>query len=276
MNYFLDLIPSKKFIENLGEYYSNINKKINIVLNVYIKQLPSMNINKYLYIDINDYKKIIEKLKKYNFQINIIFDTFCLGNKEFSEQGNEILEIIYDILQEKPEYFTITNNFYYRYIKTNFDNVKLIYSEYAEINNVQKINRYLEDLESSGVKLDTLLLKDRKQMKYISSKFDKNNIYINVNKRGYKNNIYKDTLNNNIAHYIQKEEWENIDKLLTQYKKECEKQGQQMVELNKEDIDYLIGLGFNNLWYYDTENNPDKYLQDIQNFLNVETLQFTA
>ena len=179
MNYFLDLIPSKKFIENLGEYYSNINKKINIVLNVYIKQLPSMNINKYLYIDIDDYKKIIEKLKKYNFQINIIFDTFCLGNKEFSEQGNEILEIIYDILQEKPEYFTITNNFYYRYIKTNFDNVKLIYSEYAEINNVQKINRYLEDLESSCVKIDTLLLKDKKQMQYISSNFKKDSIHIN-------------------------------------------------------------------------------------------------
>lgn len=272
MNYFLDLIPLKTFIEELSKY----NNQNNIILNIYIKQLPSMNINKFLYIDIKDYEKIIREIRKNNFKINIVFDTFCLGNKEFSIQGREILETLDKVMKEKPEFVTITNNFYYRYIKTHYENVKLICSEYTEINNVQKINRYLEDLESSGVKLDTLLLKDRKQMKYISSKFDKNNIYINVNKRGYKNNIYKDTLNNNIAHYIQKEEWENIEKLLTQYKKECEKQGQQMVELNKEDIDYLIGLGFNNLWYYDTENNPDKYLQDIQNFLNVETLQFTA
>lgn len=110
-------------------------------------------------------------------------------------------------------------------------------------------------------------------MKYISSKFNKNNIYINVNKKGYKNNIYKDTLNNNIAHYIQKEEWENIEKLLEQYKEECNKQGKQIVELEQEDIDYLIGLGFNNLWYYNTENDEYKYLQDIKKFLNVKTLQ---
>ena len=268
MNYFLDLIPSKKFIENLGEYYSNINKKINIVLNVYIKQLPSMNINKYLYIDINDYKKIIEKLKKYNFQINIIFDTFCLVNKEFSEQGNEILEIIYDILQEKPEYFTITNNFYYRYIKTNFDNVKLIYSEYAEINNVQKINRYLEDLESSCVKIDTLLLKDKKQMQYISSNFKKDSIHINLNKGVYKNNIYSDTLNNNIAHYIQKERWNDIKKLLLKCKEEFNNENQELVKLDQDDINYLIDLGFNNLWYYSTTDKVDEYLKDIKKFLN--------
>ena len=176
-------------------------------------------------------------------------------------------------MKEKPEFVTITNNFYYRYIKTHYENVKLICSEYTEINNVQKINRYLEDLESSGVKLDTLLLKDKNQMKYISSKFDKNKIHININKKTYKNNIYKDTLNNNIAHYIQKGEWENLEKLLRQYERECENQKEQIIELNQRDINYLKGLGFNNFWYYDLENNEQKYLQDIQNLFNIKILQ---
>lgn len=171
-------------------------------------------------------------------------------------------------MKEKPEFVTITNNFYYRYIKTNFDNVKLIYSEYAEINNVQKINRYLEDLESTCVKIDTLLLKDKKQMQYISSNFKKDSIHINLNKGVYKNNIYSDTLNNNIAHYIQKERWNDIKKLLLKCKEEFNNENKELVKLDQDDINYLMNLGFNNLWYYSTTDKVDEYLKDIKRVLN--------
>ncbi len=56
--------------------------------------------------------------------------------------------------------------------------------------------------------------------------------------------------------------------MLLKCKEEFNNENQELVKLDQDDINYLIDLGFNNLWYYSTTDKVDEYLKDIKKFLN--------
>lgn len=56
--------------------------------------------------------------------------------------------------------------------------------------------------------------------------------------------------------------------MLLKCKEEFNNANQELVKLDQDDINYLIDLGFNNLWYYSTTDKVDEYLKDIKKFLN--------
>lgn len=247
MNYYIDLIPTENFIEKIDEM--NL-KKSNIIFNMYVKQFPSMNTNKIVYADINECIKLAFDIKNRGYKINIMFDTFCFGNKEFTEKGKETLIILDKLLNLDIDFITVTNNFFFNYIKRRHKRCSVIMSEYAEITNVQKMTRFLEDIGADAVKIDTKLAKNLEVMEYVKNSFNINSIHIDTNKVCYKNDIYKDALNNSIAHYIQDENWQAVDETIEKYKKEQELLNNEEIVLNKECIEELKNKGYNNFWYY--------------------------
>lgn len=248
MNYYIDFIPNQNFIKKISPYL--LNKNDSIIFNVYIKELPSMNIKKCLYRSFKEYPPLISEIKKSGYKVNVVFDTFCFGNKEFTKEGKNIFLILDYILDLGIDFITITNNFFFNYVKRRHPNCKIIISEYSEINNVQKICRYLDDMEANAVKIDTLLSKDLKTMTYIRDNFDINSIHIDTNKIAYENDIFKDSLNNSISHYIQEEKWEEVNASLKIYENEQKSLNNKKIHLETEDINNLKQLGFKNFWYH--------------------------
>ena len=260
MNYYIDCMPTETFINKLFEI---TDIKDTYILNVYVKELPSNNINFLLYSDIEKCTKLFYQIKAKGYEINLMFDTACFGNREFSEKGKETLNIIDEYVNLKPDYITVTNNFFYNYIKNRYEKIKIILSEYLEVNNIQKINRYLE-LGCYGLKIDNRLIKDNEIVKCIAENFEKNYMHINLNKIILKNSIYSDSINNSIAHYMQNEEFDNINNILKEnYDKEKEIQ-----KLEKEEICALIEIGFSNFWYYCPYKDEDKYIYNLKEVIN--------
>lgn len=56
--------------------------------------------------------------------------------------------------------------------------------------------------------------------------------------------------------------------MLLKCKEEFNNENKELVKLDQDDINYLMNLGFNNLWYYSTTDKVDEYLKDIKKFLN--------
>lgn len=244
MNYFIDLLPNSNSMEKTDSLFENGD---NIIFNIYVKQLPSMNIHNELYYDLEEALKVVQKLKKQNKKINLIFDTFCFGNKEFTEKGKEKFEILDKFLDLKIDFVTITNNFFFNYIKRRHKECKVIISEYSDITNIQKIDRFLNDMKADGVKLDIKLIKDLEQMQNIKENFDVNSIHINVNKEFYEEDIFKDAINNSLSHYIEDEEWDKVEKTLEIYEKD--NKNKKKLLLKAEEYEKLKEMGFINFWY---------------------------
>ena len=125
MNYFVDFIPNHTFINKLDELSSNLNSEDNIILNMYIKQLPAMNINESMYCDVEKSINNILELKKKDYKINIMLDTYCFGNREFTEKGKEIFDILDKIFKVNIDYITVTNHFFFNYVKRKYSNIKI-------------------------------------------------------------------------------------------------------------------------------------------------------
>ena len=259
MNYFIDFIPNTTFIKKIEELFSKLNKEDNIILNMYIKQLPAMNINETMYCDFEESIKNILEFKKRNLKINIMLDRYCFGNKEFTETGKEIFDILDKIFEYDVEYITVTNHFIFNYIKRRYKNVKKIISEYSEINNVQKVYRYIENIKADGVKLDFKLSLNYENMKYIKENFDINYIHIDINKLYYNNDILKDSLNNSLSHYIQENNWDKA--------RQCSMKNDK-IYFKKENYNYLKELGYKNFWcYFDSNENTNEYIKKIKKFI---------
>ena len=257
MNYFIDLLPNKRFIEKI----ININDS-NIIFNMYISQIPTMNMNKNLYCDIENAKDLILYIKEKGYRVNIMFDVFCFGNKEFTNKGKDIFYLLDKILELNIDYITITNNFFFNYINRRHKECKIIMSEYCEITNVQKITRFLEDLKADGVKIDNVLAKNSELMEYIKSHFDADYIHIDANKITYENDIYKDYLNNSMSHFLQDGKWEEANKLMEKYKKEQKELNNKEIFLEDNEIKQLVQLGYKNFWYY-CNTEEEKYINQL-------------
>ena len=269
MNYFIDFIPNHSFTNKLDELTSNLNNENNIVLNMYIKQLPSMNINKAMYLDIEESINNIIELKKKNYKINIMLDTYCFGNKEFTKMGKEIFEILDKLFQYNIDYITVTNNFLFNYVKRRYSNIKIIISEYSDIINVQKICRYIENIKADGVKLDLKLSTDKEKMKYIKENFDINCIHINTNVLYYNNDIYKDALNNSLSHYIQENKWDKAKECLEEYKQKQNDMKNERLYFKKEDYIELRKMGYQNFWFYYNINDDNEYIEKIEKLVDL-------
>lgn len=264
MNYFVDFIPNSDFIDKLP-----LNSNNNIIFNMYIKQLPSMNINESMYCDMEDSINIISNLKKKNYKINIMLDTFCFGNKEFTEKGKEIFETLDRIFQFEIDYITITNHFFFNYIKRRYHNTKIIISEYSDITNIQKIYRYIENIKADGVKIDLKLSIDKEKMKYIGENFDKNYIYINTNPLYYDDDIFKDSLNNSLSHYIQENKWNQAKECLENYKQKQIDKKNDRIYFKEENYIELKKMGYQNFcYYYNINENNDEYMEKIQKLVD--------
>lgn len=258
MNFFIDFVPEEDFLNKIKNVKAN-----NIILNIYVKGLPAMNINKNVYMPVDIALNYIKKLKESGFKINIMLDTFCFGNKEFTKKGKEIFELLDKLFENEINYVTVTNNFFFNYIKRRYGNVKIIISEYSEVNNVQKIYRYIDNIGADGVKLDLKLSLNLENMKYIKDNFDTNNIYIDTNKLYYNNDIYRDSLNNSLSHYIQEEKWDEAKESISEYKNREKKLGVEKIEIDKDSIKALENLGFNNFWIYYNGERLEEYINKI-------------
>ncbi len=258
MNYFIDLLPSSNLINQTNDLF---DKDDNIIFNIYVKQLPAMNIYKELYYDLENAFKIVKELKSQNKKVNLVFDTFCFGNKEFTKKGKEKFEILDSFLKLKIDFVTITNNFFFNYIKRRHKECKIIISEYSDITNIQKIDRFLNDMKADGVKLDLKLTKNTEQMKNIKECFDIDSIYINVNKKAFEDDIFKDSINNSLSHYIEDENWEKVKETMTIYEKD--NKNNNILLLSNEEYKKLKEIGFVN-FFYSYNGEEEKYLDKIK------------
>lgn len=268
MNYYIDFIPDSKFLEFISEEWMAKQKNNKIFMNIYIKQLPAMSLKKDIYLDIKFSKDYICDLKKIGYYINLMFDAFCLGNKEFTDKGNEYFKIIDEIIKLDVDYITVTNNFIYNYIKRRHKEQKVILSEYLNINNAQKVDRYLNDLKSDGVKIDIKLIKDYEKMKNIAMYFPNDVIHIDTNKVYFDNDIYRDCLNNSLSHYVQDENWGQINRVIQEYEQRQVTLKNEKLIITNEEIKSLMELGITNYWYkcYDEINN---YIEEIKRFIKM-------
>ena len=264
MNYFIDFIPNIEFIKNIEHLQTKLNDEDNVILNIYIKQLPSMNVNECVYCDIQDGIKYIAEIKKRVLKVNIMLDTFCFGNREFTEKGKEIFDSLDEILKNDIDYITITNNFFFNYLKRRYAHTKIILSEYSEITNVQKIDRYLENVGADCVKLDFKLSLNMKEMEYIKKNFDIDRIHIDLNKFYYDNDIYRDSFNNSLAHYIQEGKWEEIKKCIEVYQKKQNTIGNRKISMTKDNFKKLKKMGYKNFWFnFNTNIKQEEYLNQF-------------
>lgn len=247
MNYFINFIPKTNIFDKINKLAVNLEED-NIIFNIYIKNLPAMNIDKNIYCDFDKVKDYILNIKKRKFKVNIMIDTFCFGNREFTTKGKKILEMLDKIFELNIDYITITNNFFFNYVKRRHTNVKIIMSEYSEIINVQKICRYLEDMKADGVKLDLKLCLKLDKMQYIKDNFNVNNIHIDMSKVCYENDIFKDSFNNGISHLIQEEKWGDIDKYIKEYENKQNITKNKKIFFAQEDFNKLKDMGFKNFW----------------------------
>ena len=263
MKFFLDFVPSDMFLKNLDIIKLKMKEGEELVLNMYIKQLPSMNINEYMYCDIKECGRYISELKQRKLKINIILDTFCFGNKEFTESGKKIFAFLDTIFKFDIDYITISNNFFFNYVKRRHKNIKVIISEYSEINNVQKISRYIYNLKADAIKLDFKLALDMKKMEYIKNNFDLDDIHIDMNKIYYDNDIYRDSLNNSIAHYIQEKKWDDIRECIKEYENKQINLNSKQLNFNVEKFNQLKRMGYRNFWYYNLNKNGEEYIKEL-------------
>lgn len=263
-NYYIDYVPSDKFLNNL--YNLVLNNKLspeNIVLNLYTSELPSNNVNSLLYKGFSFYSSLLPEVKKLGYKFNIIFDASCLGNVEFSENADNLLSSLDNYIALNPDYITITNNFCFNYIKNRYPDVNVILSEYLNINNIQKINRYL-GLGCCGVKINVSLVSDIEQMSYIAKYYDKNQIHININRNDLKEDIFFDPLNYRTAHFIQKGEYSYAKEAVKEIYSTHESSG-NILSLKNSQIKEIMDLGFTNFWIYCNSNDESEYLETIGN-----------
>ena len=180
----------------------------------------------------------------------------------------EIFNILDTIFEYNIDYITVTNHFIFNYIKRRYNNVKKIISEYSEINNVQKVYRYIENIRADGVKLDFKLSLDYENMKYIKENFDINYIHIDTNKLYYNNDILKDSLNNSLSHYIQENNWDKAKQCIEDYEHRQISMKNDKICFKKENYNYLKELGYKNFWFYcDNNENNDEYIEKIKKFI---------
>lgn len=244
MNYYIDFFPNKNFLQKFEK-----QKNINLIFNIYIKQIPAMNTNRALYFDIKEAPEIIGKIKEKGYQVNLMFDTFCFGNLEFSEKGKEIFELLDKVIEFGIDSITITNHFFFNYLRKKHKNCKIIISEYSEITNVQKINRFLCDIGADAVKIDPSLAKNIEIMKYVKETSDVNKIHIDITTQMYENDIFRAAFYNSLSHFLQDGEWEKADKEIQKHKAEQEKLGNKKIKFEEQEIKELIKLGYKNFWY---------------------------
>lgn len=259
MNYYIDLIPNIEFLNRIND---KISKDNNVIFNIYIKQLPSMAIYEELYMDIEDAIKMIKEIRLRKRKVNVIFDIFCFGNREFTKQGKKVFKILDKLLEQKIDYITITNDFFLKYIKGKKCTCKIIESEYSNINNMQKINRYLRDLSVAGVKIDMKLANDLEQMKIVKEKFPLESIHINVNKEFYEDDIYIDALNNSLSHYIIEGEWDTAKETIKKYKKI--NKNKHILRLTDDKYKRLKLQGYNNFWFSYSGNKEQYLVNEIE------------
>lgn len=272
VKYFIDYFPTTYFtnelINNRFNTWNDESIDKEIILNIYIKQLPSMNINFGIYIDKNNIEEIIINLQKNKFKINIMFDALCLGNIEFGSEGKNIIELIDRIIMLKPDYITLTNHFYFNYIKQKYPNINLVFSDYSGVDNVQKIYRHLEELKCNGLKISINMAKNKDLMHYLKNNFFMESIHLDINKNTINNNIFEDSLNYNISHYIQKDKSEEIVNLLENFNEHVKLKGLEINSLNFEDLSFLYRIGLNNIWINSNYMNDKQYYNCVYKFIN--------
>ena len=115
MNYFINLIPNTNIFERINKLAISLEKEDNIIFNIYIKNLPAMNIDRNVYCDFDKVEDYILSIKKRKFKVNIMLDIFCFGNREFTAKGKQILEMLDKIFEFNIDYITITNDFFVNY-----------------------------------------------------------------------------------------------------------------------------------------------------------------
>lgn len=268
MNYYIDFVPSVDFINEIENIKNNIiNSDDSIVLNMYFYKLPSMNVHENVYCNIKDGINYIREINKRKIKINIMLNTFCFGNKEFTERGKEVFDSLDEIFKEEVDFITITNNFFFNYVKRRYSNIKIILSEYSEITNIQKIDRYLENVRADFVKLDYKLSLNIKQMQYIKENFDIERIHIDYNSLYYDNDIYRDAINNSLAHYIQEQKWNEIKNTIEKYQNNYNSIQNKIINMNNDYLKELISMGYKNIWYNLTLNTKSE--DYLNNFINI-------
>jgi len=268
MNYFIDFIPKEDFFEDINRTYEELDSNDNFVFNIYFSELPAMNVNECVYCDTNEGIEYIQKLKNKNYKVNVMLDTFCFGNKEFTSSGKDVFELLDEIIKNNIDYITITNNFFFNYIKRRYSNVKTILSEYSEITNAQKIYRYLENVKADSVKLDYKLSLDISKMEYIKNNFDTNKIHIDINQFYFDNDIFRDSFNNGLSHYIEEKKWDLIQNSINEYINKQSHLNNKRLYCSKSYYNQLKELGFNNFWFnfkYDVKE--ENYLKDFIEFV---------
>ena len=249
MNYYIDFIPNKNFLQNFK------TQKENLIFNIYVKQIPAMNTNRAMYFDIKEAENIIKQIKEKGYKVNLMFDTFCFGNLEFSAKGKEMFKLLDQVISYGIDSVTITNHFFINYLRKKHPNCKIIISEYSEITNVQKINRFLNDIGADAVKIDAGLAKDIKTMEYIKEVSDINKIHIDVTTEMYENDIFRASFYNSLSHFIHEEKWEKVQQEIEAHQAEQEKLGNKKIKLEEHELKELIKLGYKNFWYQYNKNS---------------------
>lgn len=261
MNYYLDFIPSEKFLDKLKSLKASLPEDV-IIANVYLKSLPAMNPNESIYMTNQEADKYIKLLIKNKIKVNIMLNVFCYGNHEFSEDGKDILKKIDDVLTYKIYSVTATNHFFINYLRRRHKETKIIASEFGEIENIQKVARYIDNIGVDAVKVDFALGKNKAQMKNIINHYSPSQIHIDMNRLYFFNDIFRESFNNTISHYIHDGRWDDVRKYISIYKADQRKLGNRPRRFTKKNLLTNQELGYINFWfYYNLNESEDKYLE---------------
>ena len=110
---------------------------------------------------------------------------------------------------------------------------------------------------------------DNKKMKYIKENCNENYIHINTNALYYNNDIFKDSLNNSLSHYIQENKWNKAKECLEDYKKKQIDMKNDRLYFEKENYIELKKMGYQNFWYYyNIDDNIDEYIEKIKKLVD--------
>lgn len=263
MNFYVDLLPGDNCKNALVNLKTN-KPEARFTANLYVQELPSLNVNPGLYFKAEEVIKEIVTLRENGFGVNIMMDSFCFGNAQFDPVFNKKLFCVLDkVITVGIDYITIADFFYFQCLKQKYPGIKIITSEYAEINNIGKIHEYLEEFGTNGVKLDNRLIKNRNLMAEIAKRFSPDAIHVNLNFGEIQGNIFRDSLKNNVSHYLQKGQWKKAAELIIKCKNEFTDFNRKLIRLNRGDFDYLRLSGFSNFWIYCNSYNEEEYLESL-------------
>ena len=267
MNYYLDFIPSEEYVNKLIEIKDELPDD-QITLNIYLKSMPAMNPNKIVYMEDEQAEDYIDILRENGFKINLMLNVFCYGNHEFSETGKDVLNEIDTILKYGIDSVTVTNHFFINYFKRRHPEVPIIASKYAEIENMQKVSRYITNIGVDGVEVDSALSRNKSNMENLTKFYSPKQIHIDMNRLYFNNDIYRESFNNSLSHYISDERWDDAINYINKYRADQESIGNSVVIYSKEDFANNKDLGYTNYWYtFYNDIQADDYLDSFINFV---------